>query len=207
VTSPQYDPWGAPGGAPVSGWQAQQVLPAAEPGRVRKDLVTAGLIVVGLVFLGAPVGLLWSVLAPHYTAVREGDGYTIPNIESDKSAVGADGTLLLIMLGVGLLCGALAWLFARRSGPYTVAALLLGGTLAALIAGHVGLMPGQKESFAALRAGDSKVELFLGKREVDAKGNPIDEVHLRTPWSVVAWPVGALLAFVGPAFVRPEDLD
>jgi hypothetical protein len=164
-------------------------------------------IVVGLVLLGAPVGLLWSALAPHYTAVREADGYTIPNVESNKAAIGADGTYLLVVLGVGVLCGLLAWLFARRSGPYTVMALLIGGSLAAVIAGHVGLLPGQDTSFKALRAGDAKVELFLGQRETNKKGDPVDKVHLRTPWSAVAWPVGALIAFVGPAFVRPEDLD
>jgi hypothetical protein len=178
---------------------------APAPGRARRreDAIAFVGIVVASVLLGAPAGLLWSRIAPHLTVTVTDQGAQAPNIESTKAFVGADGTYLLVMLGVGVLCGVLAWVFARRSGPWTVVALVVGGVLAALIAASVGLRPGSQHAIEALREGSpvrGQVELFLGKRS----GN---DLSLRAPWAAVAWPVGALLAFLVAALRHPEELD
>jgi hypothetical protein len=188
------DVWAAPA----------SVVPAPRPSRWREDATAFVGIVVASVLLGAPAGLLWAAVAPRVRVTFTADGPTVDNIESTKAFVGADGSYLLVMVGLGVLCGVLAWVFARRSGPWTVLALVLGGVLAALIAASVGLQPHSKEALAALRSKDTtqgSVELFLGRRGKD------DDLSLRAPWAAVGWPVGALVAFLVPAFQRPEELD
>lgn len=169
----------------------------------RTDLVTALTVTAGSVLLGAPAGLLWSAIAPRIRVSFKADGPAAQDLESTKAFIGADGSYLLVMLAAGLLCGALGWWFARRTGPWTVVALAAGGLLAALVAARVGVVPGSHEAIVALRQakpGHPPVDLYLGR----LKG---DMPHLRAGWAAVAWPVGALLAFLVGALRRPEDLD
>lgn len=161
-------------------------------------------VLVGCVLLGAPAGLLWSAIAPRVTVRLTDKGPVADNLESTKAFIGADGSYLLIGLALGLVCGTLAWLFARRSGPWTVVALAVGGALAALVAGRVGLMPGSQEVLEALKPGSLRrgtIDLFLGAR---GEGQ---QLHVRAPWSAVGWPVGALVAFLGWGLARPDELD
>jgi hypothetical protein len=164
-------------------------------------------LVVGCVLLGAPAGLLWSWVAPHVTVMFGPEGAGAPDLESTKAFIGADGSYVLVMLGFGVVTGALAWLLARRAGPWAVAGIALGGLLAALVAARVGLVPGSHEAIEALKQGTvgDSVDLYLG-------GPLPGELHghdpqLRAPWAAVAWPVGALLVFLVGSTVRPEDLD
>ncbi|MGB8652423.1 MAG: hypothetical protein WCD35_17385 [Mycobacteriales bacterium] len=192
MSSP-YDVWTAP------------VLPrpTPAPGRWKQDVKAFVGIVVVMVLLGAPAGLLWSAVAPRLTVTVKDSGIDLPNVESTKAFVGADGSYLVVIAVMGVLCGALAWRFARRSGPWTVVALAAGGLLAALIAARVGLRPGAHQAFQALEPGThvrGRVELFLGKRHGDDLG-------LRAPWAAVGWPVGALVVFLVMALRRPEELD
>jgi hypothetical protein len=171
--------------------------------RHRTDLRAFGLIVVGSVLLGAPAGLIWSHVAPRLTVTVTQDGVSADNLESTKAFIGADGSYLVVMLVMGLICGGLAWWLARRSGPYTVAALVVGGVLAALIAASVGVRPGQAQAIAALKDGTSfrgTTELFLGIRHGDG-------TQLRAPWAAVGWPIGAMLVFVVGGLWKPEELD
>jgi len=71
------------------------------------------------------------------------------------------------------------------------------------VAARVGVLPGSTEAVEALqqgRAGHPPVDLYLGRLEGDTP-------HLRATWGALAWPVGALAAFVVGALRRPEDLD
>jgi hypothetical protein len=169
----------------------------------QEDVVPALGVAVGCVLLGAPVGLLWSALAPRLRISFDQGGPVAPGIESTKAFIGADGSYLLLVLAAGVLCGALAWVFARRSGPWTVVALAVGGVLAALVAARVGVVPGSHDAIVALRqgkAGHPPVDLYLGRLHGDSP-------HLRAGWAAVGWPVGALAAFLVGALRRPEDLD
>lgn len=178
-------------------------LPPPAASRWREDLTAFVGIVVGSVLLGAPAGLLWSRVAPRLTVQIKADGPHVADLESSKAFIGADGSYLIVMFVLGLLCGLLAWRFARRSGPLTVLGLALGGTLAALIAASVGLRPGAHHAIEALKQGSpfrGSVHLFLGVRSGDA-------LSLRAKWAAVGWPVGACLAFLLSALRRPEELD
>lgn len=193
------DAWAPPREQAADGWT---VLPEPGPRRWPADLRRFVAIVAGTVLLGAPAGLLWAALAPHYTVVFVDDQPTLPFIESTKAFIGADGTYLAVTAGAGLLCGVAAWFLARRHGPWTVAALAVGGTLAALVAAHVGLLPGRQDAIDAYNRHKGSVELFLGARDSNGDGT-----HLRAPWTAVGWPVMALVGFLVPALTRPEELD
>lgn len=194
-----FDAWAPPsadGG--TAGWQA----PRQEriPGRFRQDVPRSLLLVVATVLAGAPVGLIWSALAPHYTVVFDNGDATYPDIESSKAFIGADGTFVLAMVAAGLLTGLAAWFLARRSGPWTVVALAVGGALAALVAMRVGLLPGRQEAFEAISRKRGAVDLFLGVREGDS-------THLRAQWAFLFWPATALVVFLVGAIARPEQVD
>ena len=194
-----FDAWAPPsaeGG--TAGWQAPP--PQASPGRLREDVRRALLVVAVTLLAGAPVGLLWSAVAPHYTVVFDKGEATYPGIESSKAFIGADGSFVLAMVAAGLLTGLAAWFLARRSGPWTVVALAVGGALAALVAMRVGLLPGRHESFEAIARKRGTVELFLGVREGDS-------THLRAQWAFLFWPATALLVFLVGAIARPEQVD
>jgi hypothetical protein len=189
----------------VSDYYAGQIGVATPPAanRTRADVTAFGIIVVASVLLGAPAGLIWSRVAPHLTVTVDKDGVRADNLESTKAFIGADGSYLVIMLVMGLICGGFAWWLARRSGPFTVAALVVGGVLAALIAASIGVRPGQAHAIAALKEGTSfrgTTDLFLGVRHGDG-------TRLRAPWAAVGWPVGAMLVFVVGGLWKPEQLD
>lgn len=169
----------------------------------RADALPALLVVVGMVLLGAPVGLLWSAVSPRVAFQVSDGGVTVLGPETSEGFMGADGSYALVLFGAGLACGFLAWWLARRSGPWTVVALAVGGVLAALVAARVGLLPGKAEALAALRPGSPErgtFELFLGARGED------DALHLRAAWAAVAWPVGALVAFLGCGLAQVDEL-
>lgn len=173
------------------------------PSRWRSDALRALPVLIGTVLLGAPVGLLWAAVSPRVTVVIGEDGNVdLPGVESSDAFMGADGSFVLVTLGAGLLCGVLAYALARRSGPWAVLALTAGGLLAALVAARVGLLPGRGEILAALKPGSAErgtFDLFLGAR---GEG---DSLHLRAPWAVVAWPVGALVAFLGCSLAQSDE--
>lgn len=169
------------------------------------DARVAGAVVAFTVLLGAPAGLIWSWVAPRFTVEVTANGVSTPNIEGSKAFIGADGSYLLVMLGAGVLCGAVAWVLARRSGPWTVLSLTAGGVLGALVAARVGVLPGTEHVLAALKEHSGvrgQVQLYLGV--LPQHGS---QPHLRAPWAAVGWPVGALLAFLAGAWWRPEELD
>lgn len=159
-------------------------------------------IVALVVLLGAPAGLLFREFAPRFTLYNTDAGTEAPNIESTKAFIGADGTYVVVIGAIGLLCGVLAWRFARAYGPWTVLGLAVGGTLAALVAAEVGLMSGPDKVVEAL-AHDSTyrgpVELFLGKRDTET-----GELSLRGAWGAIAWPMMALIAFLSASFRSPS---
>lgn len=172
--------------------------------RLVADAQAALALMAGSVLLGAPAGLLWSVVAPRVHIIVSAQGLDAGDLESDKAFIGADGTYFLLMLGMGLLCGLVAWWVFRRSGPVTVLALVVGGGVAALVAASVGLMPGADRAVAAVAEGSSfrgHIDLYLGRL------HPDKSLSLRAGSAFLAWPAGACLAFLAAALRRPQELD
>lgn len=150
--------------------------------------------VLGCLFLAAPTGLVWAAVAPRLRIRLEQDGPVVLGI--GRQIIGADVSFLAVTFVAGLVTGLLAWVFCRRSGPWTVLALLFGGLLAAYFVIKVGVLPEP-----------TKAHVRTLIRDPDARGTIDSFVVLKSHYAVVAWPVGALLAFVAGALRRPEELD
>lgn len=156
----------------------------------RRDAAEAVLVAVACVLLGAPSGLLWSAVAPRLRVTLGPNGPQTTGLEG-KAFIGADGSYLLVVLAVGVVTGVAAWLLARRAGPWTVFGLLVGGLLAAKVAASVGVLPGRDHVRALLQ-------------DPTARGSVHLTIKLRSPWTLVGWPVGALTAFTALLLARPE---
>jgi triacylglycerol esterase/lipase EstA (alpha/beta hydrolase family) len=145
-----------------------------------------------VVLLGAPAGLLWSALAPHsQVVVTAGEGF-IADAESEVFIAG-DGWFVGITLLAGVLAGALAWLVARRSGPFVVVGLAVGGVVAAYVASRVGVQIGRDELLATVRSGRD--------------GTYVGNVALQAKSAVAVWPLGAMAAFAALVASRVDELE
>ena len=118
----------------------------------REDLGSFAFTAAVTVLLGAPVGLLWSAVAPHAHVAVEAGGAFISDVQTGVFIAG-DGWFIGITLLAGVVTGVLAWLVARGSGPFVVVALALGGLVAAYVASRVGVRIGQDALRRSVRAG------------------------------------------------------
>lgn len=171
--------------------------------RLFQDLQGGLVVAVGSVLLGAPAGLLWAALSPRAEVTVSAQGLEIPDLEQNKSFIAADGSYFLVMVAMGVVCGVLAFWLARRWGPWTVMGLVIGGSVAALVAISVGLMPGAKEAINAVTEGsgfNGVTDLYLGRLTND-------DLSMRAVWAFVGWPAAACLAFLTAATVHPYGLD
>lgn len=91
-----------------------------------------------LAVLGVAAGFAWSAIAPPSQYVLTSEGPLLADPES-QSLIAADGWFALITGGLGLVCGVVAYLVARR---HPIAALL-GLSGGGLLAGYVTLIVGR----------------------------------------------------------------
>ena len=173
------------GGIPFAArWRGREEL--------RADVRSSVVLALGLALAGVPAGLLWWALAPR-ADFRITEEVPVPlGQPSVELSVAGDGVLVLVLGGLGLLAGGLAWSVRRRRGVATVVALAAGGSLAALIAWRLGELLGPGPTAAELA-------------EVGAV--------VTTPLSLSALPVlavapfAAVLAYlVGVVAARTDDL-
>lgn len=158
----------------------------------REDLATLGLTAGVTVLLGAPVGLVWSAVAPHaHVTVVAGEPPYI-NDATTEVFIAGDGWFIGLTLLIGVVCGVLAWLAARHSGPFVVVALAAGGLAAAYVASRVGLRIGQ----------DTLRELVTSGQQ----GTYVGNIALQTKAALVAWPLGAVAAFATLVAARVDEL-
>ncbi|MGY1650359.1 hypothetical protein [Geodermatophilus sp. SYSU D01119] len=110
----------------------------------RADLRAAVAWGCALALCGLPAGLLWLWLAPRAEFdVVEGGAVPVGR-PSPELLVADDGVLVLVLAGLGLLAGAVAWAMRRRRGVATVVATAAGTAVAGLLAWQLGelLAPG-----------------------------------------------------------------
>ena len=183
--APSGPPAFALGGVPFAArWRGREEL--------RADLRSSVLLAVGLALAGVPAGLLWWALAPRADfRVTEEVPVPIGN-PSVELSVADDGVLVLILAGLGLLAGGLAWALRRRRGVATVGALAAGASLAALIAWRLGELLGPAPTAAELQQIGAVVT------------TPLSLAALPT---LAVAPFTAVLAYlVGVVVARTDDL-
>ena len=174
------------GGIPPSArWHGRQELLA--------DLRGCAVLTAVLAACGLPVGVLWWALAPRadFRVTAEGTPVPVGNPPMELS-VAVDSVLVLLLVGLGLAAGAVAWSLRRLRGVAVLVALAVGASLAAVVAWQVGELLGPGPTEADLtRVG------AVFTTAVRLSGLP----------ALAAAPFGALLAYLlGVAVTRTEDL-
>ncbi|GAA4446752.1 hypothetical protein GCM10023170_027290 [Phytohabitans houttuyneae] len=100
-------------------------------------------VAVVLAGLGAPLGWLWSVLAPAVPLIKTEGGARLTEPQPEEF-VAADGWFTLLGLGFGLLAAILVWVLLRRHrGPFVLLGVAVGTVGAALVAWGLGTLLGQ----------------------------------------------------------------
>ncbi|NYJ07772.1 DUF2567 domain-containing protein [Petropleomorpha daqingensis] len=176
------DPDDRPGAVPAAGagpaWfppapAAAAPLPARRPWsafrEVRGDLRTAAVVVAVLAVSGFLVGLLWWLLAPRADFRITAEGPAAIGNPSEELFAADDAVFALLMAGLGLLAGLLAWfLLRRRRGIATLLALAVGTAAAGVIAWRLGELLGPAPSKAELADVGGKVTTALGLHSLPA---------------------------------------
>ncbi len=157
---------------------------------VRADLRSSAGVVLALALAGIPSGVLWWSLAPRADFRVTDAGPRPVGDVPEELLVAGDAFFALIMVGVGLLAGAAAWLLRRRRGVATVVALALGACLTAVVAWQVGELLG---------AGPSEAEL------ADVGARITTSLRLGSLPALAVAPFSALLAYVVAVVCTPDD--
>lgn len=166
---------------------SSHVLPLGATPSWRGDAFAGLLAAVVTVLAGAPVGLLWALVAPRVDVVVEGANVSLAMPGSSEFIAG-DGFFLLGVTLAGVVSGLVAWWLAREHGPGVVVGLAAGGLAAAYVAQVTGEQVGLEEVQRAVMAGrQGALELSL---------------RLRADVAMVGWPIGALVAWIGASTVR-----
>jgi hypothetical protein len=154
-----------PPDAPVRPVEGQ--LPSASDrwggwAEVRADLRRAGLFASAVVVAGIPAGLLWWALAPRAEFRITQDGPAAIGSPSSELFVADDGVFVLVMAGLGLLAGLVAWAMRRSRGIAQLVAVALGSGLAGAVAWGIGALLGGGPSKAELAEVGTVVTTRLG---------------------------------------------
>jgi hypothetical protein len=115
-------------------------------------------VLVGTALLGVAAGFTWAAVAPRALAVVVGRGSADVVNPETNAFIAADAWFMLLTAIGGVISGLLGYLYAvRRHGPIAMAAVLVGGLPAALIAMWIGQQSGNAAFNHALQAGRSGV--------------------------------------------------
>jgi Protein of unknown function (DUF2567) len=107
-------------------------------------------LALALAVFGAPLGWLWTALAPEVPLIKADGGVRLTNPQPEEF-VAADGWFTLLGLGFGLLAAIAVWaLLSRHRGPFVLLGLAVGTVGAALVAWWLGTLgQGDFERLAA----------------------------------------------------------
>ncbi|MGW2019307.1 DUF2567 domain-containing protein [Streptomyces sp. NPDC001927] len=160
------------------------------------ELRQAAVVAAVSTVAGVALGLLWLWLAPRVPLISDGKAVFLRDSEGE-SAVGADGTFVLIALGFGALAAALVFLIHRHGGVALVLALAVGGVLGSALGWGVGTYFGPTHDVVA------------HAREVGP--NVVFDAPLKLEmWAgaLLAWPLAAMIVhLVLTALFGPRDPD
>ncbi|GAA1895853.1 DUF2567 domain-containing protein [Asanoa iriomotensis] len=105
---------------------------------LKQRLGAAGLTAVVVAVVGAPLGLLWAVIAPGVPIIKTDDGAVFAT-PSPEEFIAADGWFTILMFALGVVAALATWIgFKRYRGPLTLCALLVGTVGASILAWQVG---------------------------------------------------------------------
>ncbi|MGW8360498.1 DUF2567 domain-containing protein [Streptomyces wedmorensis] len=182
---PQPPPHHGPAGDPITGAEVVQ--------GVVVTLVSA--------VAGAVLGLLWLTLAPRVLLISDGKGVYLRDSEGE-SAIGADGTFVLLALAFGAVAALVVFLLRRKGGVPLVLGLALGGVLGSLLAWGIGTTFGPTDDVVAHAKAVGPNVVFEAPLELNLAAA-----------AMLAWPLAAMIvhlaltAAFGPRDPEPEPWD
>ncbi|MFF5299650.1 DUF2567 domain-containing protein [Streptomyces sp. NPDC013161] len=182
-------------GYPV--YAPQEASYGADGPGIKTELIEAVVVTVASAVAGVLLGVLWWWLAPHVPLVGDvvDKSWVVYLKDSEgEQAVGVDGTFTLLAVAFGVVSALVVFLLRRRGGVPLVAALALGGLLAAFIAWRLGMWFGPTKDVLAHAKAVGKGVTFSAPLKLGAKG------------ALLAWPVAALVVHLGlTALFGPRD--
>ena len=120
--------------------------------RVVREILIALAVAAVIALLGAPIGLLWRVVAPTVELVKTPYGW-YPTAEEPEGFVADDGWFAIIGAGAGLALAIVIWLTLRRSrGPAVLLGLAVGSFACAVFAQWLGHRIGLAEYHRVVHA-------------------------------------------------------
>lgn len=180
---------------PAPGLRASSAAAAFWPGwsEIRADLRSSVLIVSAVGLAGIPTGVLWWLLAPRLDfRITTAGPVPVDAVPTSELLIADDGVFALLVLGVGLLVGIVAWRLRRRRGVATLVAIALGAAACAALAWQVGEYLGAGPSHAQLTHVGGRVTTALSLGSLPA---------------LALAPFAAVLAYVvAVLFTRSDDL-
>ncbi|MGY1725883.1 hypothetical protein ACI79J_02825 [Geodermatophilus sp. SYSU D01062] len=188
-TAPDTSSAAVPAAVPAAVSPARRAR-AAVLAELRRDLRGAALWAALIALAGVPAGLLWVWLAPRARfEVVEGGAVPVGR-PSAELLVADDSVLVLVLAGLGLLAGGIAWAMRRRRGVATVVATAVGAALAGVLAWQLGelLAPGPTPA----QLGDVGTRVTTG-------------LELSSPPALAVAPFAALLVYVVAALFAARD--
>jgi hypothetical protein len=134
--------------------------------------------------------VLWWVLAPR-ADFRVTDSGPVPIGHPSNELLAADDAVFaLVLAGLGLLAGVVAWRLRRHRGVAVLVAVAVGAGLAALLSWQLGELLGPGPTKAALADVGARVTTGL---------------HLGSLPALAVAPFAAVLVYVGAAAYQGED--
>jgi hypothetical protein len=120
--------------------------PIFDPRPPRRTLALgAGLAGLAVAALGAPLGLLWSAVAPDVPVVKAENGGVLADPQPEQF-IAADGWFSLLGLAFGVLAAVAVWrVLASQRGPLALVGVVLGAVAAGVLAWGVGRQIGLEE--------------------------------------------------------------
>jgi hypothetical protein len=117
-------------------------------------VVAVAAVLVGTALLGVAAGFAWAAAAPRALAVVAGRGSADAVNPETNAFIAAAGWFTLLTAVGGIVSGLLGYvLTVRRHGPFAMAAVVVGGLPAALIAMWIGQQSGTAGFNHALQVG------------------------------------------------------
>jgi hypothetical protein len=160
---------------------------------MKKEARRAAVVLLAVALAGIVLGLLWLWLAPRVQLIATDKAVFVVDTEGEEAA-GADGTFVLLALGLGVLSAAVVFWFHRRGGIALVAALALGGLLASALGWGIGYWFGPAHDVVA-------------QARAVGEGVPFEApLKLRAEAALLAWPVAAMVVHLAlTALFGPRD--
>lgn len=136
---------------------------------VRREFRAGAVWALVVLVFGVGLGFLWLWLAPRVPLVSVDGGVFLKDPEGEE-AIGADGTFVLLALGLGVVTGLIAFLRSRGGGIGIVVGVAVGALLGSVLAWRLGVWLGPDSDLAASAKAAGENKPFDGPLKLQAKG-------------------------------------